>query len=258
MAAKKKAAHHGGAWKVAYADFVTAMMALFMVLWISAQDDEVLLATARFFQSPFSNISSSSSGVLNLDTRNPLDTPRSSGGEGDGQASSASHARSIDLQFLNAVAADFYRMLNLDENLAERPIDIQVTSDGLRITLYDRTRRPLFQEDDIEFTDWGRFVMQSLAWMVERHSFRVVIEGHTAAGRTTVRPAYSAWELTADRANAARRALVHYAVDADLIERVSGFGDTRPLPYLPPEAEANQRVTISLRLGRASAPALTP
>lgn len=258
MAAKKKAAHHGGAWKVAYADFVTAMMALFMVLWISAQDDEVLLATARFFQSPFSNISSSSSGVLNLDTRSSLESPRSSGEEGDGQASSASHARSIDLQFLNSVAADFYRMLNLDENLGERPIDIQVTSDGLRITLYDRTRRPLFQEDDIEFTDWGSFVMQSLAWMVERHSFRVVIEGHTAAGRTIARPTYSAWELTADRANAARRALVHYAVDADLIERVSGYGDTRPLPYLPPEAEANQRVTISLRLGRASAPTLTP
>ena len=67
--------------------------------------------------------------------------------------------KEIDLQFLNAVAKDFYRLLHLDEDLADKPIDIQVTSDGMRITLFDRARKPLFQGNTAEFTEWGNFVM---------------------------------------------------------------------------------------------------
>lgn len=247
MAKKKKAAHHGGAWKVAYADFVTAMMALFMVLWISGQDEEVLVATARYFQSPFSSIATSKSGLLNFDSGSP--TSSKSGGEQQSDGSSASNPRSIDLQFLNSVAADFYRMLNLDENLADKSIDIQVTSDGLRITLYDRARQPLFERGDTTFTSWGEFVMQSLAWMIDRHKFAVVIEGHTASGQPPRSADYTAWELSADRANASRRALVRYALGSELIERVTGYGDTRPVPLEAPESESNNRVTLGLRLG---------
>jgi chemotaxis protein MotB len=243
----------GGAWKVAYADFVTAMMALFMVLWISSQDQKILIATSRYFQNPFNSPLQAGSGVLDKESKEI----GSKGGGGssskdDPSASSnppATEAPEVDLQFLNSLAKDFYRLLNVDEDLQEKPIDIQVTSDGMRITLYDRARKPLFNEATAEFTPWGDFVMQSLSWLIDRHRFRVVVEGHTRKGLVLPNPDYGAWELSSDRANAARRSLVHYAAGGGEIERVTGFADTRPVPFQAPESESNQRVTLSLSIG---------
>ena len=249
MARKKAAAHHGGAWKVAYADFVTAMMALFMVLWISAQDQKILIATSRYFQSPFNSPMDATSGIL------PFDTNRPSQNHGDdaGSGQQSSSLRDMDLQFLNSVAKDFFRLLHVSEDLADKPIDIQVTSDGMRITLYDRARRPLFEDSTAEFTEWGKFVMQSLAWLIDRYNFHVVVEGHTRKGLLMRNDDYTAWELSTDRANASRRALTFYAVDNSLIERVTGYADTRPVPFQDPESEGNQRVTLSLTMRRSPA-----
>jgi chemotaxis protein MotB len=245
----------GGAWKVAYADFVTAMMALFMVLWICAQDEKILDATARYFQNPFTSNVDGKNGILKFESNRPSrDAAQSKKMNGPSSMESSS-ARSIDLNFLNSVAKDFFRLLNLDEAMANKPIDVQVTSDGLRVTLYDRAKQPLFAGKTADFTPWGDFVMQSLAWMIDRNGFDVVIEGHTRAGLEFQESFYGPWELSADRANSARRAIVRYAVDAKAIERVSGYGDTLPLAQIPPDSESNQRVTLSLRLGKkASVP----
>jgi chemotaxis protein MotB len=138
--AKKAAAHHGGAWKVAYADFVTAMMALFMVLWISAQDQKILIATSRYFQNPFRSPMQANAGVMPFNSNK---TEKSSGRE-EGTEKEIDRNKQISVAFLNSVAADFYRLLHLDKDLADKPIDIQVTTDGLRVTLFDRATRPLF------------------------------------------------------------------------------------------------------------------
>ncbi len=244
MARKKAAAHHGGAWKVAYADFVTAMMALFMVLWISSQDQKILIATSKYFQNPFSSPMTNSSGVMPFNSNK---TTTSSGREA-GDEKEASRNKQVQLTFLSAVAADFYRLLHLDENLAGKPIDIQVTTDGLRVTLFDRAKRPIFVDDTTELTEWGDFVMQSLAWNIDHHHFRVTIDGHTRMRAESAKPEYTSWELSADRANAARRSLVHYAVDPQQIERVTGYADTKPVPGEAPDSDANQRVTFSLTL----------
>ncbi len=247
MAKKKAEAHHGGAWKVAYADFVTAMMALFMVLWICAQDKKILLATSHYFQSPFRSPLAANSGVMPYQK----DSATSQSGQSDDSPNTSQASdknKAIALSFLNSVAADFYRLLHLDENMDQAPIDVQVTSDGLRVTLFDRSRKPIFSENGAEFTPWGKFMMQNLAWMIDRHHFRVTIDGHTRKGLTLSKPEYGAWELSADRANAARRSLVYFAVDPALIERVTGYADTRPLPDQDPDSEANQRLTLSLTL----------
>jgi chemotaxis protein MotB len=123
-----------------------------------------------------------------------------------------------------------------------------VTSDGLRINLFDRARRPLFVGDTAEFTDWGKFVMENLAWMVDRHKFRVVIDGHTRTPAVAPATDDHGWELSAARANASRHLLVHFAVDPTLIERVAGYADTKPLANEAPTSESNQRVTLSLTL----------
>jgi chemotaxis protein MotB len=234
---------------VAYADFVTAMMALFMVLWICAQDQKILVATSRYFQSPFNTPINKSSGVME-NASSKLNKGSGEKEEGLSKVAPTSDAKEIDLQFRNALAKEFYRLLHLDEDLADKPIDIQVTSDGLRITLFDRVRKPLFQGNTAEFTDWGNFVMQNLAWLVDQHRFHVVIEGHTRTGLYFSGKDYSSWELSTDRANTARRALTHYAVEDKMIERVTGFADTRPEPDLPADSESNQRITLSLTLGQ--------
>src|SRR3954468_6547462 len=102
MARKKSAAHHGGAWKVAYADFVTAMMALFMVLWICAQDKKILIATSRYFQNPFNSPMTATSGIMPMDTNKPT-KPQ---GDDSGAENQDSSMRQVDLQFLNSVAKD--------------------------------------------------------------------------------------------------------------------------------------------------------
>ncbi|MBI2516360.1 MAG: OmpA family protein [Opitutae bacterium] len=242
-------AGHGGAWKVAYADFVTAMMALFMVLWISAQDKKILIATSRYFQSPFSSPLSDHSGVMPFNKEsNESSNSKKDDSESAGREKPSDKNKQIELSFLNSVAADFYRLLHLDQNLDQKPIDIQVTSDGLRVTLFDRAKRPLFVDDTTQVSEWGTFVLQNLAWMIERHHFRVTIDGHTRAKLNFRNTEYSPWELSADRANAARRLLVYYAVAPDQIERVSGYGDTRPVQGEKPESESNQRITLALTL----------
>ncbi len=236
----------GGAWKVAYADFVTAMMALFMVLWISAQDEQILLATSSYFQNPFNSPMDATSGVLPFNSKKNSSSNDSDGGTKDkGQETT----RPIEMAFLNSVASDFKRLLQLDQDLEQKAIDIQVTSDGLRVTLFDRTNRRIFEGDTAEFTEWGRFVLQSLAWSIDRHRLRVMIDGHTRGGLAMGTEEYTAWELSADRANAARRSLVHYAVAPNLIERVTGYADTRPLEGEAADSESHQRLTLSLSLG---------
>ena len=240
----------GGAWKVAFADFMTAMMAFFLVMWLTSQDKEILIATSQYFQSPFKSPLSQKAGLLNFDSKSVT----KSGGEGKSKDSTAggttSAAATLDLQFLNTVAKEMYKLLNMDDALADRPLDVQVTSDGLKVTLFDRSKQPLFESGTAKFTKWGDFVMQSLAWTVERNKFNIVIEGHTRSGLVMPNPDYGVWELSADRANAARRALVKYAVDPTQIERVTGYANTRPVPLTPPDSESNQRVSMSLRVGR--------
>jgi chemotaxis protein MotB len=237
--AKKEDAHHGGAWKVAYADFVTAMMALFMVLWISAQDKQILLATSQYFKQPFNALTKSSVGVM-----------KSEAGGSRGKDKSRESAAAANLSFLTALARELNRMLNVSDVSKEKPVEMEITSDGLKVTLYDRESQPLFEKNTAKPTQWGRFVLQNLAWLAERNNLHVTIDGHTASGFVPVSSDYGPWELSADRANASRRLMEFYAVDPQKIERVTGYGDTKPLPNLPPDSESNQRITISLNVNR--------
>ena len=237
MAKKKAEAHHGGAWKVAYADFVTAMMALFMVLWISAQDKQILLATSNYFKQPFNALTDKSVGVM-----------KGKDGGSQGKDKNSETSTAANLSFLNALAKELNRMLNVSDVTKEKPVDMDITSDGLRVTLYDRKSQPLFEKDTAEPTTWGVFVIQNLAWIAERNNLRITIDGHTGAGYVARDEKYGAWELSADRANAARRLMEYYAVEPRKIEHVTGFASTKPLPNLPPDSESNQRITISLNV----------
>lgn len=231
--------HHGGAWKVAYADFVTAMMALFMVLWLTSQDEETLTQMAQYFQDPYNTPMDKSMGVM--DNRGPSGVDSSGKAKGKADIS--------DIKTLHDMAQEFMRMLNVDSvDPSKRSVDIQVTSDGLRITLYDRVAHPFFVDKGSEYTEWGKFVIETLAWTLERQSFRIRVDGHVALGYKGDGMDYTAWELSTDRANATRRYLEYYRVNGQKFNRVTGFGSSDPLPELDPTSDSNDRVTISLVL----------
>lgn len=237
--AKKGEAHHGGAWKVAYADFVTAMMALFMVLWITAQDKEILLATSRYFKQPFNALTDRSVGVM-----------QGKNGGSVGSDKTRNTASAANLSFMNALASELNKMLDVSDVSIDKVADVEVTSDELRVTLYDRSSRPIFEKGTATPTEFGRLALQNLAWIIDRNQLRVYIDGYTAAVQRSSPGAgdqkYGPWELSTDRANATRRTLEHYAVDPKKIERVTGYGDRRPIANQPADAETNDRITISL------------
>jgi len=254
--AKKKDEHHGGAWKVAYADFVTSMMALFIVLWVlvSEEKPEVLAQVALYFKDP---------GYATDAEKKK--TPSETAGLMDSQVKATQKDSSIqdyvsreNQGFLKAIAKDFTRLLNIKEDEKE-PIDIQVTSDGLRMNIYNRAQKPVFKNNTTELTDWGTQVFQNLAWLVERYNFKVFLEGHTATGLDLgPNKNYTPWELSTDRSNAVRRTMEYYAMAPSKTQRVSGLGDTEPLPNVPADSEDNNRMTVSLSLTQFPNPAPTP
>ena len=229
----------GGSWKVAYADFVTAMMALFLVLWITAQDQKVKEAIEHSFKHPFNPIRSA--GII-PNTNNRL-SPMSNGDGGSGGMPT-----DIEIQSLQHLNDDLLKVLETSPELANNnTIRLDFTPQGLHISVLDRAQKPIFDGESAKLTEYGEWVFSTLAWEIARYkNFGLEVEGHTRRGQTLKRPGYDNWELTADRANTARRHLVNHGVRAGQISKVVGFGDTTPMRNTLPDDEINNRVTLLL------------
>jgi chemotaxis protein MotB len=235
---------HGGSWKVAYADFVTAMMALFLVLWLTAQDTRVKEAIERAFRNPFSSATKESVGIIpNKDVQATHEQ------KGNFDSASALH-----LELLRRLTEDLSKLLQQDpEN--QNIMRLATTSDGLLISVFDRPERPLFEVDSAELTPFGTWVFSTLAWEVSRYpNFALELTGHTESGRRPIRPDYGDWELSADRANAARRKLLEHGVVQRQVFKVSGLGSTVPIDGVHPGDPINRRVSLLLKLDDAVHP----
>lgn len=240
--AKKHGGHHGGSWKVAYADFVTAMMALFLTLWLTSQDAKIKEAVQRSFTNPFSSLTKESTGIIPQ-----KDTPAASANRsGNFDSSSA-----VELAMLRRLSDDLLKALQkeVDEPDTEPPTKLDLTPEGLRISIFDRSRKPIFNRQNAEFTPYGDWVMSTLAWQISLYaSFTVEVEGHTESGRQPLRADYGDWEISSDRASAARRKLIEHGVSSGQIRKVAGFADTIPMPQTTPEDESNRRITLMLKV----------
>ena len=233
--AKGHGGHHGGAWKVAYADFVTAMMALFLVLWLVSQADTKLKeAIASYFRSPgvFDTVSG---GVLS-GAKKVSNEPTSGTSKDDEQA-------------LFSVAE------NLQKKFSTRPefskvkdqVKVDVTEEGLRIQIIDKADKVSFSSGSAELTPEAQAILNEIAKGVCGLPNKINIGGHTDS---YVFPAakngYTNWELSADRANAARRVLQTVCVKPEQIRRIVGFADTEPMVPNDPFAPANRRISITV------------
>lgn len=240
----KKKGHHGGAWKVAYADFTTAMMALFIVLWLTSQDQRIKDAVARAFRNPFTSITKESVGLIpNKETA----AVRSSSGNFDS-------ASVVELNMLRRLNQDLMKSLQakLDEQ-DQGTVKLDLTEDGVRINVFDRARKPIFEHQTTKLTAYGDWVFSTLAWEIARyHNYAIELEGHTEAGNPPIRPDYGDWEISVDRANIVRRELLDHGVSVGQIKKVAGFGDTVSMPGSRPSDEINRRVTVLLNLETSS------
>jgi chemotaxis protein MotB len=238
----KREKYHGGSWKVAYADFVTAMMALFLVLWLTAQDTRIKEAIERSFRNPFSSATKESVGILPNKDVQALQQAK-------GNFDSVSV---LQLELLRRITEDLAKLLQKDPD-SQNSVKLDMTSDGLSINVFDRSHKPIFEPDTAHFTPYGAWVFSTLAWEIGRYpTFTVELAGHTERGHNLVREEYGDWELSADRANAARRKLLQQGVASAQIYKVSGVGDTQPLDSTRPGDDINRRVSVQLKVQEGS------
>ncbi|WCS27291.1 OmpA family protein [Methylobacterium sp. NMS14P] len=264
----KKAAHahHGGAWKIAYADFVTAMMAFFLLMWlISMTTQEQKIGLAEYFSpAALSPATSGAGGILYgtaLDTAgNKPSTPRDAErGSAEREVTSrpTSPGRASDVEASRPVAsveANWSAIASLRQALQTMPdiaelsknIVIEQTKEGVNVSLVDQDGRSMFREGSVEPYERTRRVLEALAPALRRMPNRLSITGYTAVARPGSTRAGEPWNLSAGRALAVREILSGAGVPNDNFSSVSGRGDTEPVfpdnPYLAP----NRRVTVTL------------
>jgi chemotaxis protein MotB len=267
--------HHGGAWKVAYADFVTAMMAFFLLMWLlNTTSPEQKQGIADYFAPASISSSTSGSGGILGGTSLGDDGAKADGKmsviqqmapeaptetDKDGQSTAAASLDSASEQALRDALAkkeqDSFASASqsLRQSLQEMPelaelskqIIIDQTPEGLRIQLIDQEGRSMFKENSREPNDRARILLRAISKVINQLPNRLTISGHTSASSAGKR-ADSDWSLSASRADASRQVLRAAGVDEDRIYQVSGKANSEPLYADDPTLPGNRRISIVL------------
>lgn len=267
--------HHGGAWKVAYADFVTAMMAFFLLMWlINTTSPEQKRGIADYFAPASVSRSTQGSDGLLGGTAFQEDGARASGSNrqideelsAENQRTKSGSSEETDTKpgvpsqsamnealakretaEFNSAEASLRQALQDLPDYAElsRNLIIEQTPEGLNIQLVDQEGRAMFQGSSAEPLPRTQHLLDTVSKVIQQLPNRISISGHTDTTRPS-RSGYSNWDLSADRANAARRILEKGGVEGDRIYEVAGKGDREPLYPDDPDLPANRRISITL------------
>lgn len=228
--------HHGGAWKVAYADFVTAMMSLFIVLWLMNSSDKVKKAVAGYFNDP------KGTGTM-------LGTTMTGTGE------TVTAASTDNMQKLKEkLEQEIKAKANLQK--LSKQIEITITPEGLRIELLEDKNGTFYQSGSARLSDSGQELLELLAAELKTLPNSLLIEGHTDAAQYSDDTSYSNWELSADRANSARRLLQQDGVRSDQVTQVRGYADQLLRVKANPFDPSNRRISILVKNQQAMPQAL--
>jgi chemotaxis protein MotB len=253
--------HHGGAWKVAYADFVTAMMAFFLLMWLlGSTTDGDKKGIADYFQSPLkiALAGGSGSGDSNSVLKGGGESLTSTVGQvkkGDVEA----QRNTINLHKLKAeqVRAEIARLEDLKQEIQQKlqsneklkevssQIRLDMTRDGLRIQIVDDQNRPMFASGSAVIAPYMKDLLHEIGAVLTEVPNRLTLEGHTDAQPFPGGDrGYSNWELSADRANASRRELIAGGLADDRVLRVQGLASSQPFDEKDPLAPTNRRISI--------------
>ena len=232
---KKKsghAGHHGGAWKVAYADFVTAMMALFIVLWLMNTSEVVRKAISAFFRDPSGTGSHAGSAAA---------------GSGEALAVSTNDMSSLK----DKIEAAIKKSPELEK--LKDYVQMSVTGEGLRVELIESEKGMFFESGSARPSALGEEMIAQLTAELMKLPNELLIEGHTDAKPFNTRTDYSNWELSADRANAARRVMEAHGLPPERIVQVRGFAAHNLRDKEHPEDPSNRRISVIVRYENADA-----
>jgi chemotaxis protein MotB len=260
----KKGGHggHSAAWKIAYADFVTAMMAFFLLMWLlgsTTQGD--LQGISDYFQSPMrvSQLGGSGAGdASSLIQGGGTNLTQSAGqvknGENDSKKKSPQQLRKelekiekLDKQRMEALKGKLEAVLLGSDKLAEykNQIRIEITPDGLRITIVDDFNRPMFALGSATVQPYMKEILHAIGQVLNEVENKVGLSGHTdSAQYSGGERGYSNWELSADRANASRRELITGGMATSKIVRVVGLADSNLYVKDDPKSALNRRISI--------------
>jgi chemotaxis protein MotB len=263
------AGHHGGAWKVAYADFVTAMMAFFLLMWlINTTSPEQKRGIADYFApASVSETTSGSGGILGgaslsdvgtkasgskdiiqaLAPQAPQNVTESGQSQNQSAQSSQGADQKADAAALSSAAQSLRQAMQDMPELAElsKQIIVDQTPQGLRIQLVDQEGRSMFDEGSARPNDRAKVLLQAVAKVVNKLPNRITIAGHTSADANGAK-APGDWGLSSARADASRQVLQAAGVDPDRIYQVAGKAASDPLYPDDPMLPGNRRITITL------------
>jgi chemotaxis protein MotB len=236
---KSHGGHHGGAWKVAYADFVTAMMALFIVLWVLGQNEEVKEAVAGYFKDPVGF----NSGSMNL-----LDGKQNIVVDLDMQNEAL--MRENEKKELAKMGEEILEELSENEEFQDMldQIQIEVVDEGLRIEMIESADDVFFEIGTAQLKPQAFKILEKIGAQIAKRKNKIIVEGHTDSrpysGDGT---GYTNFELSSERANSARRALTEGGVLEEQIDEVRGFADKRLRDVNDPYSAINRRISIILK-----------
>ncbi len=253
--------HHGGAWKIAYADFVTAMMAFFLLMWLLGSTTKGdLSGIANYFKMPLrvalmgGSGSGDSSSIIKGGGK---DLTRSSGQIKEGELpvekkvinikDAAEEVRRVELEKLKGLKASIEAAINGSDKLRKykNQILLDMTSEGLRIQIVDDQNRPMFQSGSAELEPYTQEILRAIGQALNDVPNKVSISGHTdATPYAGDDKGYSNWELSADRANATRRELLAGGMNDDKIVRVVGLASAVPFNRADPYDPSNRRISL--------------
>ena len=249
--------HHGGAWKIAFADFATAMMAFFLVLWLmSSATPEQLIAIAGYFKDPVGFSDSGSPYVIDLggspemspdQTLNPevKSTPAPDKVPVDADKQDAA-AEQVEQERLEMLLQELQNKVNENPQLAKFKDQIlfEITQDGLRIQIMDAENRPMFDIGSARLKPYFEDILLAMADTIKAVPNKVSISGHTDATPYVGNNGFGNWELSAGRANAARRALIAGGYPDPQVARVVGYASSSLYDKEHPDNPINRRIDI--------------
>ena len=252
--------HHGGAWKVAYADFVTAMMAFFMVMWIvGISDKQQRAAISDYFNNPSATVgqaqkpaagSNGPGGTADsvIELHGTMNRPRP---EGEGSRPKLPNeiekaARELDRKRLETLHKELLEAISKSQALEpfKDQLLLDITKEGLRIQIVDKQNRPMFDLGGASLKVYTTAILAELAKFIDTVPNHISISGHTDITQYGNDGGYTNWELSTDRANAARRALIAGGMAADKIDRIVGLASTVLFDKEHPDNPINRRISI--------------
>lgn len=234
--ARKKHAHHGGSWKVALADFMTAMFALFLVMWLVNLSPEQKEGISQYFKTVAIFKKTGTMAVIDM---------KNQGGKSQTNEGHTIHQKVSEGE-IEKIKDNLKKTFKDSPDILKNHLVFEKTPDGLRIDIVDSTGQSMFEVGSKQLSPAGADIVYKVAQELKNYSSPLEIEGHTDSLAYSG-TGYTNWELSTERAISAKQALVSAGISQDVIESISGYADTKPLIPDDKSDAKNRRISILIK-----------